>query len=168
MSEGLLALARLLAPEREEEDDDDGQAEGLGSTTSRAGPGSIGALPRAASAAAPTQVKPGISKEIWRAEEVPEGSEADDTWDSREQPEYEILFKQHVGAEDIFLGMSRKDPSTACCEDMLPYSLSAQGAMPNWITGALWYQSCASLLWRRSHRRGALLRSRPAWAQNGP
>ncbi|XP_053130185.1 dynein axonemal assembly factor 6 isoform X1 [Hemicordylus capensis] len=119
MSEGLLALARLLAPEREEEDDDDGQAEGLGSTTSRAGPGSIGALPRAASAAAPTQVKPGISKEIWRAEEVPEGSEADDTWDSREQPEYEILFKQHVGAEDIFLGMSRKDPSTACCEDML-------------------------------------------------
>uniref|UniRef100_A0A8D0HU89 Dynein axonemal assembly factor 6 n=1 Tax=Sphenodon punctatus TaxID=8508 RepID=A0A8D0HU89_SPHPU len=32
---------------------------------------------------------------------------------------YEILFKQKVGAEDIFLGMSRKDPSTACCEEML-------------------------------------------------
>uniref|UniRef100_A0A8D0HR31 Dynein axonemal assembly factor 6 n=1 Tax=Sphenodon punctatus TaxID=8508 RepID=A0A8D0HR31_SPHPU len=53
------------------------------------------------------------------SEEVPEASEYDDPWDPREQPEYEILFKQKVGAEDIFLGMSRKDPSTACCEEML-------------------------------------------------
>ncbi|XP_015687885.1 protein PIH1D3 [Protobothrops mucrosquamatus] len=32
---------------------------------------------------------------------------------------YEIVFKQQVRAEDLFLGTSRKDPSTACCEDML-------------------------------------------------
>uniref|UniRef100_A0A8C4WH61 Dynein axonemal assembly factor 6 n=1 Tax=Gopherus evgoodei TaxID=1825980 RepID=A0A8C4WH61_9SAUR len=64
-------------------------------------------------------VKSGNSKDIWNTEEVPEGSEFDDIWDPREQPEYEILFKQQVGAEDIFLGMSRKNPSTACCEDML-------------------------------------------------
>nr|XP_020651480.1 protein PIH1D3 [Pogona vitticeps] len=103
---------------------------------------------------ATTKVKPGEQKGIWTTEEVPEGSEYDDTWDTREQAElihekgwlenltcsgsrsglcpqrkatggmlfsyrYEILFRQHVGAEDVFLGMSRKDPSTACCEDML-------------------------------------------------
>ncbi|NXU77373.1 PIHD3 protein, partial [Oreotrochilus melanogaster] len=34
-------------------------------------------------------------------------------------PRYQILFKQHLGTEDIFFGMNRKDPSTACCEDMV-------------------------------------------------
>lgn len=47
---------------------------------------------------------------------------------------YEILFKQQVGTEDIFLGMSRKDPSTACCEDMLvskmPFSYSFPPSIP--------------------------------------
>uniref|UniRef100_A0A8B9G373 PIH1 domain containing 3 n=1 Tax=Amazona collaria TaxID=241587 RepID=A0A8B9G373_9PSIT len=60
-----------------------------------------------------------LSKTIWNTEEVPEGSEYDDTWDPREQPEYEILFKQRVGTEDVFFGMSRKDHSTACCEDIV-------------------------------------------------
>ena len=32
---------------------------------------------------------------------------------------YQILFKQCVGTEDVFFGMSRKDPSTACCEDVV-------------------------------------------------
>ncbi|NWI98701.1 PIHD3 protein, partial [Crypturellus undulatus] len=65
------------------------------------------------------QVKSENSKTIWNTEEVPEGSEFDDTWDPREQPEYEIFFKQRVGTEDMFLGMSRKDSSTACCEDLV-------------------------------------------------
>ncbi|NXA54167.1 PIHD3 protein, partial [Nothocercus julius] len=65
------------------------------------------------------QAKTENTKAIWNTEEVPEGSEFDDTWDPREQPEYEILFKQRVGTEDMFLGMSRKDASTACCEDMV-------------------------------------------------
>uniref|UniRef100_A0A8C5TVG7 Dynein axonemal assembly factor 6 n=1 Tax=Malurus cyaneus samueli TaxID=2593467 RepID=A0A8C5TVG7_9PASS len=65
------------------------------------------------------QVKSENKKNIWNTEEVPEGSEFDDTWDLREQPEYEILFKQHVGTEDVFFGMTGKDPSTACCEDMV-------------------------------------------------
>uniref|UniRef100_A0A8C2TE01 Dynein axonemal assembly factor 6 n=1 Tax=Coturnix japonica TaxID=93934 RepID=A0A8C2TE01_COTJA len=69
------------------------------------------------------QLKPEHNKSIWSMEEVPEGSEFDDTWDPREQPEYEILFKQHVGTEDVFFGMSRKDPSTACCEDMVKIKL---------------------------------------------
>lgn len=32
---------------------------------------------------------------------------------------YEISFKQHVGTEDVFFGMTGKDPSTACCEDIV-------------------------------------------------
>ncbi|XP_028576360.2 dynein axonemal assembly factor 6 [Podarcis muralis] len=110
----LLALSQLLSPP-EEEDEDGGRAIGVSS----AGPGNIGP-PKAAAPTAATQVKYGNSKEIWNAEDVPEDSEYnDDALDSREQPEYEILFKQHVSAEDMFLGMSRKDASTACCEDML-------------------------------------------------
>ncbi|NXX86218.1 PIHD3 protein, partial [Urocolius indicus] len=66
-----------------------------------------------------SQVKSEHGKTIWNTEEVPEGSEFDDSWDTREQPEYQILFKQSVGTEDVFFGMSRKDPSTACCEDMV-------------------------------------------------
>ncbi|NXC34083.1 PIHD3 protein, partial [Xiphorhynchus elegans] len=65
------------------------------------------------------QVKSENRKTIWNTEEVPEGSEFDDTWDPREEPEYEILFKQCVGTEDVFFGMSGKDPSTACCEDIV-------------------------------------------------
>ncbi|XP_069749884.1 dynein axonemal assembly factor 6 isoform X1 [Narcine bancroftii] len=58
-------------------------------------------------------------KTIWAEDDVPEGSEFEDIWDTRQQPEYEVLFKQRVGTEDVFLGMSRKDGSTACCEDMV-------------------------------------------------
>ena len=37
-----------------------------------------------------------------KAEEMP---------DDRPAPEYEILHKQHVGTEDVFLGLSDKDMS---------------------------------------------------------
>uniref|UniRef100_A0A8D0B8M5 Dynein axonemal assembly factor 6 n=1 Tax=Salvator merianae TaxID=96440 RepID=A0A8D0B8M5_SALMN len=120
-AQALQALADLLASPQEDEDEDgDGQrqAPNLGSVTPGdiAGGGGGGPKPRPA---ATTEVKSGNSKEIWSAEEVPEGCGYEDAWDTREPPEYEILFRQQVGAEDVFLGVSRKDPSTACCEDML-------------------------------------------------
>ncbi|KAM9127409.1 dynein axonemal assembly factor 6 isoform 2-T2 [Pangshura tecta] len=113
----LQALAKLLA-DPEEEDSDDNDFGSHSSSVSTVGPGNIGPAKKAEPTVIP-DVKSGNSKDIWNTEEVPEGSEFDDIWDPREQPEYEILFKQQVGAEDIFLGMSRKNPSTACCEDML-------------------------------------------------
>ncbi|XP_063169810.1 dynein axonemal assembly factor 6 [Candoia aspera] len=112
--DSLLALAELLCSAPGDDDDDAAQ----GPASCRAGPGTIGP-PRSGGAAAAPPPTPVEGKAIWTAEEVPEGSECDDSRDPREQPEYEILFKQQVGAEDLFLGMSRKDPSTACCEDML-------------------------------------------------
>ncbi|XP_046772742.1 dynein axonemal assembly factor 6 isoform X2 [Gallus gallus] len=110
----LQSLAKLLGGAHGDEDDDDF---GPCCSASAMTPGSIGPVKK--ETADILQLKSEHSKTIWSTEEVPEGSEFDDTWDPREQPEYEILFKQHVGTEDVFFGMSRKDPSTACCEDMV-------------------------------------------------
>ncbi|XP_069069834.1 dynein axonemal assembly factor 6 [Pleurodeles waltl] len=113
----LQALSKLLTLEQEGEDEQfDSKLDC--SSVALAGPGDIGS-----SKTAPTKVTPkgecSRGNDIWDPEEVQEGSEYDDVLDHRDQPEYEIIFKQQVGAEDVFLGMSRKDPSTACCEDML-------------------------------------------------
>uniref|UniRef100_A0A672YAS8 PIH1 domain containing 3 n=1 Tax=Sphaeramia orbicularis TaxID=375764 RepID=A0A672YAS8_9TELE len=59
------------------------------------------------------------TKDIWSEEEVAEGSHLDDHTDPRPQPEYDIILKQSVGTEDIYLGLSRKDHSSMCCEAML-------------------------------------------------
>ncbi|MEE6496533.1 hypothetical protein FKM82_002406 [Ascaphus truei] len=88
----------------------------ISSCAASIGPGHIAPM-RRPEPAAPDKSRD--RKEIWDEQEVPEGSEFDDTWDPREQPEYNILYKQRVGTEDVFLGMSRRDPSTACCEDMV-------------------------------------------------
>ena len=58
------------------------------------------------------------SKEIWTADEVEEKSpyEYDDP---RPQPEYDMVFRQAVGAEDVFLGMGNKNPTTASCEELV-------------------------------------------------
>ncbi|XP_027662301.1 dynein axonemal assembly factor 6 [Falco biarmicus] len=108
-------LAKLLSNAQEGDDDDDEHVPHC--SVSSMTPGSIGPVKR--ETAGTSQVKSETRKTIWNTEEVPEGSEYDDTWDPREQPEYQILFKQCVGTEDVFFGMSRKDHSTACCEDMV-------------------------------------------------
>ncbi|KAJ0059193.1 hypothetical protein NL108_009135 [Boleophthalmus pectinirostris] len=59
------------------------------------------------------------SKEIWSEEEVSEGSQFDDLNDQRPQPDYEVIMKQSVGTEDVFLGLSEKDPSSMSCEALL-------------------------------------------------
>ncbi|XP_077579872.1 dynein axonemal assembly factor 6 [Stigmatopora nigra] len=59
------------------------------------------------------------SKDVWCEEEVAEGPQYDDFIDPRPKPEYEIILKQSVGTEDVFLGLGRKDPSSMCCEAML-------------------------------------------------
>ena len=58
------------------------------------------------------------TKDIWSPDEVSENQEHEYD-DPRPQPEYDMIFKQSVGAEDVFLGMSPKNPTTACCENML-------------------------------------------------
>ncbi|XP_044736904.1 dynein axonemal assembly factor 6 isoform X2 [Chrysoperla carnea] len=38
---------------------------------------------------------------------------------SREVAKYEIVYRQAVGAEDVFLQMGCRTPATASCEDMI-------------------------------------------------
>ncbi|XP_043913537.1 dynein axonemal assembly factor 6 [Protopterus annectens] len=111
----LQALSDLLNPKRDE--DDDSEDEILSNTSvARQGPGQIGPPKKQEQE---DKVASQRDEDKWTEEEVSTVSGFDDRWDPREQPEYQIIFKQQVTAEDVFLGMSRKDPSTACCEDML-------------------------------------------------
>ncbi|XP_078067328.1 dynein axonemal assembly factor 6-like [Mustelus asterias] len=109
----LQALSNLFSLRDQEEDDLEEQPD---RRTFGLNPGQIGP-PKGANRT--DSEKPTDTKQIWAEDDVPEGSEFDDIWDPRQQPEYEILFKQRVGTEDVFLGMNRKDGSTACCEDMV-------------------------------------------------
>lgn len=54
---------------------------------------------------------------IWTEEEV--NVRAEELPDDRPAPEFEIMQKQHVGTEDIFLGLSDKDPSSNHCDAIL-------------------------------------------------
>ena len=48
-----------------------------------------------------------------------EGKSPYDYDDPRPQPEYDMVFRQAVGAEDVFLGMGGKNPTTASCEELV-------------------------------------------------
>ncbi|XP_008582211.1 PREDICTED: protein PIH1D3 [Galeopterus variegatus] len=112
----LQALSRMLNPD--EEDDFDLEQSHCSSTIGAMGPGNIGP-PKTEELKVVPQTSHQNSEDIWNPEEVPEGAEQDDIWDIREIPEYEIMFKQQVGTEDIFLGLTRKDSSTACCQELV-------------------------------------------------
>jgi len=61
------------------------------------------------------QVRP-VAKErdIWTDEEIMlQETEIQDDW---LQPEFDIMLIQKVGTEDVFLGLSGKDPSSVNCD----------------------------------------------------
>lgn len=85
-------------------------------------PASI-AVPASSDSALPklstTKKEPTIAKgnEIWTAEEVASITAKVDT---RTVPEYEILYKQKIGAEDVYLGMDfTRDSSLLSCEGLV-------------------------------------------------
>jgi len=58
--------------------------------------------------------------EIWAEDEVDTPHDAClKTKDDRPAPEYDILYKQSVGLEDVYLGMSDKDPSSNSCTQVV-------------------------------------------------
>ncbi|XP_022079704.1 protein PIH1D3-like [Acanthaster planci] len=111
---GINALAELLKPSDQGESDDDDKPV---TASAKLGPGAIGQT--AKTQAAPKQPPKKETKDIWDAEEVSEGAEYEDIDDPRLQPEYDIIFKQAVTTEDMFLQMSNKTPSSVSCEDMV-------------------------------------------------
>ncbi|CAK6965645.1 protein PIH1D3 [Scomber scombrus] len=112
--QNLQALSALLSTQQEEQEEEDCKV----TASARLGPGQIGPPPKKDKEESAANVKK-YSKDIWSEEEVAEGSQYDDLADLRPQPEYEIILKQSVGTEDLFLGLSGKDPSSMCCEAML-------------------------------------------------
>lgn len=58
-------------------------------------------------------------KAIWDADAVPEMEEADDEGETRPRPEFDIVLKQAVGTEDVYLGLSDVDVSTTHCNAMV-------------------------------------------------
>ncbi|XP_062338305.1 protein PIH1D3 isoform X1 [Osmerus eperlanus] len=112
--QNLQALSALLTTQ---DDNDDCKS---AKPIAKMGPGHIGHCASSkATKEATTPYAQRNSKDIWSEEEVSEGGQYDDVADPRPQPEYEVILRQNVGTEDLFLGMSRKDPSSMCCEGML-------------------------------------------------
>nr|XP_046263396.1 protein PIH1D3 isoform X1 [Scatophagus argus] len=116
--QSLQALSDLLSTRQEDDGDEERESQQNASVYAQLGPGHIGPPPKNDKEVSTANVKKD-SKDIWNEEEVPEGSQYDDLADPRPQPEYEIILKQSVGTEDLFLGLNRKDPSSMCCEAML-------------------------------------------------
>ncbi|XP_014283655.1 dynein axonemal assembly factor 6 [Halyomorpha halys] len=63
---------------------------------------------------------PDDPKSIWYLSEVQEVPISDDAlWDPREKPKYDIIYKQALKPEDIYLQMSNKNPTSASCENLV-------------------------------------------------
>ncbi|KAM9791516.1 dynein axonemal assembly factor 6 isoform 1-T1 [Syngnathus typhle] len=115
------ALSALLSPEQGDENDEDYQVSIISHDApplAKMGPGHIGPPAKKEKEEVSAYLKKN-SKDVWSEEEVAEGPQYEDITDPRPQPQYEIILKQNVGTEDLFLGLSRKDPSSMCCEAML-------------------------------------------------
>uniref|UniRef100_A0A8C6UK41 PIH1 domain containing 3 n=1 Tax=Neogobius melanostomus TaxID=47308 RepID=A0A8C6UK41_9GOBI len=111
--QNLRALSALLNPQQEQEDEDCERQ----NPSAALCPGNIGPKPKKETPAVSSSFS--NSKDIWTEEEVAEGSQFDDLDDARPQPEFEVIMKQSVGTEDIFLGLNGKDPSSMSCEALL-------------------------------------------------
>lgn len=57
--------------------------------------------------------------DIWNENEIPTEDTIYDPNDTRPCPHYEIAYKQRVGAEDVFLGMSDKTPGSQDCTHLV-------------------------------------------------
>ncbi|KAK3606328.1 hypothetical protein CHS0354_041963 [Potamilus streckersoni] len=112
----ITAIADLLKPP----EDEDSDYEDTKPSIAKFGPGNIGPSKTEASSELKKESSAQKnSKDIWDEEEVPEGAEYESTYDPRPQPEYDIVYKQAVTTEDIYLQMGNKTPTTASCEEMV-------------------------------------------------
>nr|VZI12217.1 unnamed protein product [Spirometra erinaceieuropaei] len=109
--DSIKSLQSLLSPTDDTSDEEQGSR-----TAPKFTPGDIGKKKKKASK---REIKPVDPNAIWDADEVPEVEDVQDIYDPRPEPEYEILFKQDVTTEDIYLQMGNKTPTTASCEYMV-------------------------------------------------
>ena len=108
LGSSLVALSQLLGGSTEYANDgvrDDELDSGVPQVT-RMTPGQIG----------PPQKQKKTSTDTTAVKQQAKPASKDDP---RMRPEYEILYKQAVSAEDMFIGLSGRDPSTSSCEDLV-------------------------------------------------
>ncbi|XP_076627298.1 dynein axonemal assembly factor 6 [Colletes latitarsis] len=109
------ALQDLISPPKDSDSDDDLPQAGA----RKLGPGHIG-VENATNVISGQHAGPHAPLEegtddIWHPSEA-DAAHISEAYDPREVPEYEMKFKQAVTAEDVFLSMGFKTPSTASCE----------------------------------------------------
>lgn len=75
------------------------------------------------------------TRAIWSESEIEYAKELqeDDTYDGRIKPDYDILYKQSISAEDVFMNLSMKDGSTIHCEAIV-VKIILPGATINQVT----------------------------------
>lgn len=113
--EDLENLAKLISPNEEPS-----SAYANFSSGSTLNPGSFGQS-KTETAPPHAQIKTIINRapkqEIWQEEDITVQPKV--KADDRPEPEYDILYKQRVGPEDVYLGLSGLNPSSAHCQDLL-------------------------------------------------
>ena len=124
----LAALTNMLASAEEAADARGGSSSSSSSsgTTNIVTPGSIvtangGGARRTGTSTTLTDAATLQEKDpnaIWGQDEM-DGHDPDFDDDGRVIPDYDILYKQQVGSEDVFLGMSGKTPMTSDCNFMV-------------------------------------------------
>jgi len=67
------------------------------------------------------QIKKKEPEQIWKEDDFKEnaGLVIKDVGDDRKVPDYDILFKQDIGSEDVFLNLGQKDGSSDHCSHLL-------------------------------------------------
>lgn len=111
------SLADLLASQEEGRDDLVGR-DGIDTSSSSRAPLNPGAIGASSTTTSSSKSKAAKSKDIWEDHEILDHVE-DDLDDGRESPRFEFLYKQAVATEDVYLGLSGKDPSSTDCEDLV-------------------------------------------------
>ncbi|CAH8498281.1 unnamed protein product [Schistosoma intercalatum] len=114
--ENIRSLQNLL---RDPELEDNSDQDDVITPMSKMKPGDIGPKCRSEVKKEKPNVKQKNPDDIWDIDEIPEGTQHEDIYDPRPQPKYEIVYQQAVTAEDVYLQLGRKNPTTACCEYMI-------------------------------------------------
>ena len=65
------------------------------------------------------KIEPKESETFWDESEITPVGFFKDSTDTRPEPRYEITYRQHVGTEDVYLGLSMKDNSIDSCEAII-------------------------------------------------
>ncbi|KAL9971818.1 hypothetical protein ACROYT_G018027 [Oculina patagonica] len=112
------ALSELLKPPGDDDSSSDDEKYSAKKSTA-ANPGSIGPPKKTEKRGGPPESQQVKSNDIWNEEEIPEGGHGEDENDPRPAPEYEMVFKQAVTSEDMYLQMGGRNPSSTSCEDLV-------------------------------------------------